>query len=179
MLQSPEHKYTPAAAPAPGYTPVKATSPMDQANIGRSLVIKGDITGAESLFIDGRVEGTISFPENRVTIGRNGNVAANIVAKEVVIMGKVQGNVECSDRLDIRNEGLLSGDVITHRISVEEGAILKGGVEVRHSEKKEQPTQNQQHGQQHQAKAEAPKAMAATAGAGTGSQTFGTPAGKP
>jgi cytoskeletal protein CcmA (bactofilin family) len=173
MLQSPEHKYAPAAPPATSYTPVKATSPMDQANIGRSLVIKGDITGAESLFIDGRVEGTISFPENRVTIGRNGNVAANIVAKEVVIMGKVQGNVECSDRLDIRNEGLLSGDVITHRISVEEGAILKGGVEVRHSEKKEQPTQNQQ-----QKTAEAPKAMAATAGAGTGSQTFGTPAGK-
>ena len=168
MLQSPEHKYTPVAAPAPSYTPVKATSPMDQANIGRSLVIKGEVSGAESLFIDGRVEGTINFPENRVTIGRNGNVAANIVAKEVVIMGKVQGNVECSDRLDIRNEGLLSGDVITHRISVEEGAILKGGVEVRHSEKKEQTTQNQQ---QNQAKAatatpgaQPPKAMSATAG---------------
>ena len=170
MLQSPESKYTPAA-PAPGYTPVKATSPMDQANIGRSLVIKGEITGAEALFIDGRVEGTISFPENRVTIGRNGNVAANIVAKEVVIMGKVQGNVECSDRLDIRNEGVLAGDVITHRISVEEGAVLKGGVEVRHSEKKEQ--------NQHQNKSteatkaavaaatatnQAPKTMAATAG---------------
>ncbi len=169
MLQSPEHKYTPAAAPAPSYTPVKATSPMDQANIGRSLVIKGDITGAESLFIDGRVEGTISFPENRVTIGRNGNVAANIVAKEVVIMGKVQGNVECSDRLDIRNEGLLSGDVITHRISVEEGAILKGGVEVRHSEKtekKEQPNQNQQKAATAAAASgsQPPKAMTATAG---------------
>jgi cytoskeletal protein CcmA (bactofilin family) len=167
MLQSPESKYAPAAPPVPNYTPVKATSPMDQANIGRSLVIKGDITGAESLFIDGRVEGTIHFPENRVTVGRNGIVAANIVAKEVVIMGKVQGNVECSDRLDIRNEGLLSGDVITHRISVEEGAILKGGVEVRHSDKAEKKDQNQQN----QSKAatattgqQAPKTMAATAG---------------
>lgn len=161
MLQSPENKYTPAAPPATNYTPVKATSPMDQANIGRSLVIKGEVTGSESLFIDGRIEGTISFPENRVTIGRNGNVAANIVAKEVVIMGKVQGNVECADRLDIRNEGVLSGDVITHRISVEEGAILKGGVEVRHSEKKEQTTQ-----QPNQNKpAEAAKAAVATAGA--------------
>lgn len=179
MLQSPENKYAPAAAPAPSYTPVKATSPMDQANIGRSLVIKGDITGAESLFIDGRVEGTISFPENRVTIGRNGNVAASIVAKEVVIMGKVQGNVQCSDRLDIRNEGLLSGDVITHRISVEEGAILKGGVEVRHSEMKETAQNQHQNQQQNQAKAaEAPKTMAATAGAGGGSQTFGATAGK-
>jgi cytoskeletal protein CcmA (bactofilin family) len=156
MLQSPEPKFSPNVAPTNSYTPVKpATSPMDQAHIGRSLVIKGEVTGAEALFIDGRVEGTINFPDNRVTIGRNGNVAANITAKEIVIMGKVQGNVDCADRLDIRSEGLLSGDVITHRISVEEGAILKGGVEVRNPEKKDQKNQNKQ---------EAPKAMAAVAG---------------
>jgi cytoskeletal protein CcmA (bactofilin family) len=161
MLQSPESKYSPNTVPAPNsYTPVKpATSPMDQANIGRTLVIKGDISGAESLFIDGRVEGSISFPENRVTVGRNGNVAANITAKEVVIMGKVQGNVECADRLDVRSEGVLSGDVITHRISIEEGAILKGGVEVRNPEKKDQKPQVQA-----QNKPEPPKALAATAG---------------
>jgi len=134
---------------------------MDQANIGRSVVIKGEITGAEALFIDGRIEGTINFPDNRVTIGRNGNVAANITAKEVVIMGKVQGNVEAADRLDIRSEGVLSGDVITHRISVEEGAILKGGVEVRNPEKKDQKPQAQA---QAQNKPEPPKALAATAG---------------
>ncbi len=158
MLQSAEPKYTPNAAPTNSYTPVKpATSPMDQANIGRSLVIKGEISGAESLFIDGRVEGTISFPENRVTIGRSGNVAANIVAKEVVIMGKVRGNVDCADRLDIRSEGELSGDVITHRISIEEGAVLKGGVEVRQSDKNNQKPQAQN-------KPEPPKALAATAG---------------
>jgi cytoskeletal protein CcmA (bactofilin family) len=130
---------------------------MDQANIGRSLVIKGEVTGAESIFIDGRVEGTINFPGNRVTIGRNGNVAANINSKELVIMGKVQGNVECADRLDIRSEGQLMGDVVTHRISVEEGAILKGGVEVRHTETNDQKTQAQN-------KLEAPKALAAVAG---------------
>jgi cytoskeletal protein CcmA (bactofilin family) len=163
MLQSPEPKYTPnAVPPTNSYTPVKpATSPMDQANIGRSLVIKGEVTGAESLFIDGRIEGTINFPDNRVTIGRNGTVAANITAKEVVIMGKVQGNVDCADRLDIRSEGLLSGDVITHRISVEEGAILKGGVEVRSPEKKDQKAHAQN---QAQNKPEPPKAMAAAAG---------------
>jgi cytoskeletal protein CcmA (bactofilin family) len=132
---------------------------MDQAHIGRTLVIKGEVTGAESIFIDGRVEGTINFPDNRVTIGRNGNVAASITAKELVIMGKVQGNVECADRLDIRSEGVLSGDVITHRFSVEEGAVLKGGVEVRNAEKKDQKTQALV-----QNKLEAPKAMAATAG---------------
>ena len=162
MLQSPEPKFSPATGPSNNYTPVKPpTSPMDQANIGRTLVIKGEVSGTESLFIDGHVEGTISFPDNRVTVGRNGSVAANINAKEVVIMGKVQGNVECADRLDIRSEGVLTGDVITHRISVEEGAILKGGVEVRTPEKKEQKTQTQQN----QVKsAEPPKAMAATAG---------------
>jgi len=160
MLQSPEPKFNPATAPANTYTPVKpATSPMDQANIGRTLVIKGEVSGTESLFVDGRIEGTINFPDNRVTVGRNGNVAANITAKEVVIMGKVHGNVDCADRLDIRSEGMLSGDVITHRISVEEGAILKGGVEVRNPEKKDQKKE------QNQVKTtEAPKAMATTAG---------------
>ena len=161
MLQSPDPKYAPAA-PANTFTPVKpATSPMDQAHIGRSLTIKGEVSGSEALFIDGRVEGTISFPDSRVTVGRNGTVAANITAKEVVIMGKVQGNVDCADRLDIRNEGMLAGDVITHRISVEEGAILKGGVEVRNPEKKDQKKHEQQ-SPQNQAKApEAPKPMAA------------------
>jgi len=163
MLQSPESKYTPTAAPANTYTPVKtASAPLDQATIGRSLVIKGEVTGSESLFIDGRVEGTINFPGNRVTIGRNGTVAANITANEVVIMGKVQGNVDCTDRLDIRNEGLLAGDVITHRISVEEGAILKGGVEVRNPEKKDQKAQKE-HNQEKST--EASKTLTATAGA--------------
>src|ERR1700674_812034 len=70
MLQSPEPKYAPNAAPANSYAPVKpATSPMDQANIGRSLVIKGEVSGSESLFIDGRAEARISFPENSTTIG--------------------------------------------------------------------------------------------------------------
>jgi cytoskeletal protein CcmA (bactofilin family) len=160
MLQSPELKYSPATAPANSYTPVHSgTSNVDQTHITRSVVIKGQVSGAESLFVDGRIEGTISFPDNRVTIGRNGNVAANVTAKEVVIMGKVQGNVDCADRLDIRSEGVLSGDVITHRFSVEEGAVLKGSVEVRNPEKKDQKNQ------QNQVKAvEAPKAMAATAG---------------
>jgi cytoskeletal protein CcmA (bactofilin family) len=161
MLQSAEQKYSPNAVPTNSYTPVKpATSPMDQAHIGRSLVIKGEVTGAESLFIDGRVEGTISFPDNRVTIGRNGSVAANIIAQEVVIMGKVQGNVECADRLDVRSEGVLSGDVITHRISIEEGAIIKGGIEVRNPEKKEKDKKTQEPAQ---SKQESSKAMAATA----------------
>ena len=97
----------------------------------------------------GRIEGTISVPENRVTIGRHGVIQAHINAREVVIMGTVSGNVECSDRLDIRGEGSLTGDVITERISVEDGALMKGSIQVRHAEHK----------------AQQPKAMGAAAGA--------------
>jgi cytoskeletal protein CcmA (bactofilin family) len=141
------------------FAPVKTVgAPMEQATIGRSLVIKGEVSGSESLFVDGKIEGTIHLADNRVTIGRNGSVAANITAREVVIMGKVTGNIECSDRLDIRSEGSLTGDVVTQRISVEDGAILKGSVQVRAAEGKKD---------QHQAKPavmEQPKAAAAAAG---------------
>lgn len=124
------------ATPIPTYNPVKTvTAPLEQATIGRSVIIKGDISGAEPLFIDGQVEGTITLADHRVTIGRNGIVTADINAKEIVVMGKVTGNVECSDRLDIRGEGTLIGDVVTQRISVEDGAVMSGSVQVRGAEK--------------------------------------------
>ena len=135
---------------------------MEQATIGRSLVIKGEVSGSEALFVDGKIEGTINLTDNRVTIGRNGTVAANITAREVVIMGKVTGNIECSDRLDIRSEGTLTGDVVTQRISVEDGAVLKGSVQVRAAEGKKDHHQNQN--QAKVATMEQPKAAAATAG---------------
>jgi len=112
-------------------TPVKTvTSPIEQASIGRTLVIKGEISGSESLYIDGKVEGTLTFKDHRVTVGRNGVVGANISAREVVIMGKVTGNIECSDRVDIRSEGSLTGDIVSARISVEDGALLRGSVQL-------------------------------------------------
>src|SRR5579872_1296249 len=103
----------------------------DQATIGKSLVIKGEVSGSESIFIDGKVEGSISLAGNRVTVGRNGNVAANITAREIVVLGKVRGNLNASDRVDIRNEGSLTGDVIAQRISIEDGAFFKGGIDIR------------------------------------------------
>jgi len=117
--------------------PRAVTVPVDQATIGRSLVVKGEISGSESLYIDGKVEGTISLSDSRVTIGRNGNVAASISAREVVILGKVHGNIQVTDRVEIRSEGTLTGDVITQRISVEDGAILKGSVQVRAADQKQ------------------------------------------
>jgi cytoskeletal protein CcmA (bactofilin family) len=118
----------PPAMPRPATT---ATTTSDQATIGKSLVIKGEVTGSESLYIDGRVEGSINLSGNRVTIGRNGVVAANISAREIVVLGKVRGNLTASDRVDIRSDGSLTGDVVAARISIEDGAFFKGGIDIR------------------------------------------------
>jgi len=111
--------------------PVTTTTTSDQATIGKSLVIKGEVAGSESLYIDGRVEGSINLSGNRVTIGRNGIVSANISAREIVILGKVRGNLTASDRVDIRSDGSLTGDVVAARISIEDGAFFKGGIDIR------------------------------------------------
>ena len=167
MLQSSDNSFrsnSPSSNPN-AFNPVKTvTAPVDQATIGRTLTIKGEISGSEALYIDGRIEGKITMPESRVTIGRNGKVDASIQAKEVVVMGKVTGNIECSDRVDIRSEGSVHGDISTVRISVEDGAALKGGIQVRNEQKhKEIPAQAQP---QTPAKpADAPKAIGATASA--------------
>jgi cytoskeletal protein CcmA (bactofilin family) len=118
--------------PAPVAAPRTAiVNSQDQATIGKSLVIKGEVSGSESLYIDGRVEGSIQLPGNRVTVGRNGVVNANINAREIVVVGKVRGNLIASDRVDIRNEGSLTGDVVAQRISIEDGAFFKGGIDIR------------------------------------------------
>ena len=116
----------PAVAPRPAIL-----NQQDQATIGKSLVIKGEVAGSEALFIDGRVEGAINLAGNRVTIGRNGVIAANISAQDVIVMGRVRGNISATDRVDIRNEGSLTGDVVAQRISIEDGAFFKGGIDIR------------------------------------------------
>ncbi|SEF94242.1 protein CcmA, bactofilin family [Bryocella elongata] len=125
----------PATPAASGYEARPAAAgtatASEQATIGKSLVVKGELSGSESLYIDGKVEGTINLPGNRVTVGRNGQVAANILAREIVVLGKVRGNCQASDRVDIRSEGSLTGDVIAARISIEDGAFFKGGIDIR------------------------------------------------
>jgi len=120
-----------ASEPVPAAPRPVATSSADQATIGKSLVIKGEVTGSESLYIDGRVEGSINLSGNRVTVGRNGVVSANINAREIVVLGKVRGNLTASDRVDIRSDGSLTGDVVAARISIEDGAFFKGGIDIR------------------------------------------------
>src|SRR6201994_2696053 len=143
---TPEPQRPASPTPTTSYDPAPATAPRnatlnttDQATIGKSLVIKGEVTGSESLYIDGRVEGSINLPGNRVTVGRNGVVAANINAREVVVLGKVKGNLTASDRVDIRNEGSLTGDVVAQRVSIEDGAFFKGGINIRKPGQKDQP----------------------------------------
>jgi cytoskeletal protein CcmA (bactofilin family) len=131
-MSSPSAPTTTAMANEPAVAPRPATTTTaDQATIGKSLVIKGEVTGSESLYIDGRVEGSINLSGNRVTVGRNGVVAANINAREIVVLGKVRGNLTASDRVDIRSDGSLTGDVVAARISIEDGAYFKGGIDIR------------------------------------------------
>jgi cytoskeletal protein CcmA (bactofilin family) len=124
------------AGSVPAARPGAVAAAADQATIGKSLVIKGEVTGSESLYIDGRVEGSINLAGNRVTVGRNGVVAANITAREIVVLGKVRGNLTASDRVDIRSDGSLTGDVVAARISIEDGAFFKGGIDIRKSGQK-------------------------------------------
>jgi cytoskeletal protein CcmA (bactofilin family) len=170
MLQ-PTPTQTSQTPSTPTYAPMKTVSvPIEQGSIGRTVVIKGEVSGSEPLYIDGTIEGKIHFADHRVTIGRHGNVTANIAAKEVVIMGSVKGNIECSDRVDIRAEGSLMGDVLTRRISVEDGAVLKGSVQVQAAEH-QRGSRNEKSAAQPQPTgsamilAEKPKAAASGAGA--------------
>jgi cytoskeletal protein CcmA (bactofilin family) len=140
--QSPPQAPPEPVRPAPVAAPVEsanrpgAAAASDQASISKGLFIKGEITGSESLFIDGKVEGSINLNGNRVTVGRNGQVAASITAREVVVLGKVRGNVTATDRVDIRAEGALTGDVAAARISIEDGAFFKGGIDIRKPDQK-------------------------------------------
>jgi len=118
--------------PSNAFEPGSSTlSQSNRSTIGKSIVIKGEISGSESLYIEGTVEGSVSLPGDRVTVGRNGRVSADIAAREIVVLGEVVGSCEASDHFDIRNEGSLCGDVVVSRISVEDGAFLTGSIDIR------------------------------------------------
>lgn len=106
------------------------------ATIGKSVKIVGQIFTKEDLYVDGDVEGTIESQENKVTIGPNGRVQASIRARDVIILGQVQGNVETSDKVDIRKDAKLVGDITTSRISIEDGALFKGSIDIKKPEPK-------------------------------------------
>ncbi|MGC1421965.1 MAG: polymer-forming cytoskeletal protein [Terracidiphilus sp.] len=105
--------------------------------IGKSIMIKGEIVASDPVYVYGIVEGSINAPEHRVTIGKEGRVKADISAREVVIMGDVCGNLEGGERVEIRSDGSLIGNLATRRIYIEEGAVLSGSVDVHKPSKKE------------------------------------------
>jgi cytoskeletal protein CcmA (bactofilin family) len=105
--------------------------------IGKSVVIKGEISCGEDLYIDGEVEGTIDPKGNRLTIGPNGRVKANVTACAVLVQGKLEGNIKASDRVDLKQSAVVTGDIATQRISIDEGAYFKGGVNIQKEPKNE------------------------------------------
>jgi cytoskeletal protein CcmA (bactofilin family) len=154
----------PAAVAAPSIptlhkeTP-KASDPhrADVGHIGKSVQIKGELTGSEDLYLDGSIEGTIDLRDHSLIIGPNGKIKAGITARDLVVHGRVEGNVTATGRVELRKSCTLIGDVSTQRIVIEDGAFFKGAIDIK------EKTQSME--------VRKPLAAAATAGMSTGSGT--------
>src|SRR2546423_3595421 len=132
--------------PAPGVLGTSAPRPeaghhmeKDIVNIGKSVVIKGELNGSEDLTIEGHVEGTIQLREHVLTIGPNGRIKAQVFAKSVIVLGEVTGNVTASDKVDIRDNGSVDGDIISPRVAIAEGAHFRGSVDMQRKGAPAQP----------------------------------------
>jgi cytoskeletal protein CcmA (bactofilin family) len=110
-------------------------------NIGKSVVIKGELSGSEDLTIEGQVEGKIELRENVLTIGPNGKIRAEVFAKAVIVLGEVAGNVTASEKVDIRDNGSVDGDIISPRVAIAEGAHFRGSVDMQRGSAKPQTNQ--------------------------------------
>jgi cytoskeletal protein CcmA (bactofilin family) len=125
----------PAAQPPIVDAPASATRPLaqpmrDVVNIGKSVVIKGELNGSEDLTIEGQVEGKIELRQNVLTIGPNGKIKAAVFAKSVIVLGEVVGNVTASEKVDIRDNGSVDGDLISPRVAIAEGAHFRGSIDM-------------------------------------------------
>lgn len=105
----------------------------DVGHIGKSVVIRGELTGNEDLYLDGEVEGNINLRDHKLVIGPNGRIKANITARDVVIHGRVEGNIATSERVELKRACTLIGDVATQRIAIEDGAFFKGAIDIKES----------------------------------------------
>jgi|SRR5271165_4299192 len=125
-----------SSAPAPVLHPTESRGP---AIIGKSVMIKGQIFSREDLTIDGEIDGSVELHEHRLTVGPNGKLQAGVKAREVVVLGTIHGNVEASDKIDIRKDAKLVGDIKTTRIVIEDGAYFKGSIDIVRPEAKSAP----------------------------------------
>lgn len=107
--------------------------------IGNSVIIRGEISGKEDLYLDCDIEGTITLPENRLTIGPGARIVANVTVRDLTVFGKLTGNVQASGRVDLRQSASLTGDIVALRLSIEESAMLKGRVELKSGEAQSAP----------------------------------------
>jgi cytoskeletal protein CcmA (bactofilin family) len=117
--------------------PLGATADRATARLGSSLHVKGEISGNEDLLIDGSVEGLVQLDERKLTVGATAKVTADIIAREVVVYGTVKGNLRAKDRIEIKKDGSVNGDLTTARIMIEDGAYFKGSIEIDKSAEKE------------------------------------------
>jgi cytoskeletal protein CcmA (bactofilin family) len=117
--------------------PLGATADRATARLGSSLHVKGEISGNEDLLIDGSVEGLIQLDERKLTVGPSAKVTADIIAREVVVFGNVKGNLRAKDRIEIKKDGSVNGDLTTARIMIEDGAYFKGSIEIDKSAEKD------------------------------------------
>jgi cytoskeletal protein CcmA (bactofilin family) len=156
---------------APATEPVRSSDSLrgmekgGPVNIGKSVVIKGELTGSEDLTIEGHVEGKIELRQNVLTIGPNGRIKAQVFAKSVVILGEVTGNVTASEKVDLRDNGSVDGDIAAPRVAIAEGAHFRGSIDMQRAGVKGDAP-----------KAEAPKAAAPAQASGSSSQGGGTQA---
>ena len=120
----------PAAQAARPDNVMRGQNERDVVNIGKSVVIKGELNGSEDLTIEGHVEGTIQLRDHVLTIGPNGRIKAQVFAKSVIVLGEVTGNVTASDKVDIRDNGSVDGDIISPRVAIAEGAHFRGSVDM-------------------------------------------------
>jgi cytoskeletal protein CcmA (bactofilin family) len=111
-------------------TETRGRSERDVVNIGKSVVIKGELSGSEDLTIEGVVDGKIELRDNILTIGPNGRIKAQVFAKAVIVLGEVTGNVTASEKVDIRDGGSVDGDVVSPRVAIADGAHFRGSVDM-------------------------------------------------
>lgn len=119
-----------ASVPTPNRPDTSHRLERDIVNIGKSVVIKGELTGSEDLTIEGQVEGSIQLREHGLTIGPNGKIKAEVFAKSVIVLGEIVGNVNASEKVDIRDNGSVDGDIISPRVAIAEGAHFRGTVDM-------------------------------------------------
>ncbi|HEX5109331.1 MAG TPA: polymer-forming cytoskeletal protein [Vicinamibacterales bacterium] len=138
MAPVPAIQQTTAPSPQPEFRRIE----RDVVNIGKSVVIKGELSGSEDLTIEGQVDGKIELKEHALTIGPNGKIKAQVFAKSVIVLGEVNGNVSATDKVDIRDGGSVDGDIVSPRVAIAEGAHFRGSVDMQR--KGSQPSRQQQ-----------------------------------